>query len=65
MKQLGAAFQFNSANECADIISKLISDEPFRKEAALKAAQYILDNTGASRKIFNDICGNANPSNQT
>jgi len=52
---LGGAFTFNDAREFADTLDSLTADSASLRAAGDAAGQYIRDNLGATRRIFNDI----------
>jgi len=55
MIKLGAAFSINNSNDASKTINRLIQDETFRSEAALKAQMYIQKSAGATQKIIQHL----------
>ena len=52
---LGGALSFNDAGVFADTLNRLTADSASLRAAGDAAGQYIRDNLGATRRIFNDI----------
>lgn len=54
LKEKGA-FTYNSYEEFEKIINKLLEDEPFYLDSAKSASDYINKNTGATKRILDEI----------
>ncbi len=54
----GGAFCFRNYHELNSILDKLLSDSDFHSKASLTARNYVMNNTGATEKIFRSIIGN-------
>ncbi|HOU95196.1 MAG TPA: glycosyltransferase N-terminal domain-containing protein [Bacteroidales bacterium] len=56
--EAGGSFCFRNYNELSNIIDKLLSDTSFRSNASIAARNYVMNNTGATEKIFRSIMMN-------
>jgi len=55
LKELGGLFVVQNTSDCKSILTKLVNDESFRKEAGNTAGIYINNNIGATHIIMESI----------
>ena len=55
LQQLAGLYSVKSAEECTQIMSKLILDKSFRSKTGMIAGHFINSNTGATKRIMDYI----------
>ena len=55
LRQLAGLFSISNAEECSEIINKLINDPQFRSKTGMIAGHFVNSNTGATRETMNYI----------
>ncbi len=58
LKKMNAAFEISNQKELQEILNQLISDNSFRKEASVKAKDYVASHKGATELVLSKVLMN-------